>query len=183
MIEIAHLLVCKKCNHSCKLCCNKLYNLEEIPVISVEELKTIHTLCITGGEPLLVGTMLIYYLHRVKQQYPNIKNIYIYTTSDGLNTFPLNYLPNLISGLTITPKSERDWKQLALIAKVYPNNINQLPSNRLYVFKDQIDTYNKYKDTLDKLNIQVLYRKWDEKFVTPDNEIFRRLSVLLELCN
>ena len=51
--EIMHLMILSKCNYKCELCCNKLYDIEKIPVATVKELKTIHTLCITGGEPFL----------------------------------------------------------------------------------------------------------------------------------
>lgn len=50
--EIMHLMVLSRCNYNCELCCNKLYDIDKIPVATVEELKTIHTLCITGGELL-----------------------------------------------------------------------------------------------------------------------------------
>lgn len=177
-IEIAHLLICKKCHHSCKLCCNKFYNLEEIPVISVEELKTIHTLCITGGEPLLIGSVLIHLLTELKKQYPNIENIYVYTSCDGLESFPLSNLCSIITGLTISPKNDNDYINLISCSDHY-NVINRLPSNRLYVFEEQTDTYNNYKKFLDNLNAQVLYRKWNKTSITPNNEIFRRLPILL----
>lgn len=53
--EIMHLMILDKCNYKCELCCNKLYDIEKIPVATVKELKTIHTLCITGGEPFMAS--------------------------------------------------------------------------------------------------------------------------------
>ena len=56
--EIMHLMILSKCNYNCELCCNKLYDIDKIPVATVKELKTIHTLCITGGEPFMASIEL-----------------------------------------------------------------------------------------------------------------------------
>ena len=55
MIKVMHLMILNRCDHSCELCCNKLYNIDELPVATTNELKTISTLCITGGEPFMSG--------------------------------------------------------------------------------------------------------------------------------
>lgn len=37
--EIMHLMILSKCNYKCELCCNKLYDIEKIPIATVKELK------------------------------------------------------------------------------------------------------------------------------------------------
>lgn len=71
--EIMHLMILSKCNYKCELCCNKLYDIEKIPVATVKELKTIHTLCITGGGPFLASIDLDDFASSVKDDFPNIK--------------------------------------------------------------------------------------------------------------
>lgn len=78
----------------------------------------------------------------------------------------------------------KDWLVLEKIAnstsRDYLNNISRLSSNRLYVFKEQISFFEeRFKPIAKKLNLNVLYRTWDKEFKTPDNEIFRRLPILL----
>lgn len=143
--EIMHLMILSKCNYKCELCCNKLYDIEKIPVATVKELKTIHTLCITGGEPFMASIGIDDFARSVKKNFPNIENIANHSTS-----------------------------------REYFNNISRLPSNRLYVFKEQVPFFEeRFKPIAKKLNLNVLYRTWDKEFKTPDNEIFRRLPILL----
>ena len=181
--EIMHLMILSKCNYKCELCCNKLYDIEKIPVATVKELKTIHTLCITGGEPFTASIDLDDFARSVKNDFPNIENIFVYT-SGLILMYHLPHIFSYIDGLSISPKSMKDWLALEKIAnstsRDYLNNISRLPSNRLYVFKEQVPFFEKrFKHIANKLNLNVLYRTWDKEFKTPDNEIFRRLPILL----
>ena len=181
--EIMHLMILSKCNYKCELCCNKLYDIEKIPVATVKELKTIHTLCITGGEPFLASIDLDDFASSVKDDFPNIKNIFVYT-SGLILMYRLPHFFSYIDGLSISPKSMKDWLALEKIVNNtscnYLNNISGLHSNRLYVFKEQVLIFEKrFKYIAEKLNLNVLYRTWDKEFKTPDNEIFRRLPILL----
>lgn len=181
-IEIMHLMVISRCDHNCRMCCNNLYDIDKIPVATVEELKTIHTLCITGGEPFYAYMNPDDIAYHIKKQYPNIKRVYVYTSG---RTFAeqTNTQIYFIDGINIAPKDNRDWNALALFCmESKPDlicNIANLTSNRLYVFKEQVKLFEeKYKFIAEKLNLNVIYRKWDKVFKTPDNEIFRRLPIL-----
>ena len=181
--EIMHLMVLSKCNYNCELCCNKLYDIDKIPVATVEELKTIHTLCITGGEPFMASINLDDFARSVKDGFPNVKNIFVYTSGVML-LYNLPQIFSYINGLSICPKSMKDWLALEKIAnstsRDYLNNISKLSSNRLYVFKEQVALFEgRFKHIAEMLNLNVLYRTWYKEFKTPDNEIFRRLPILL----
>lgn len=181
--EIMHLMVLSRCNYNCELCCNKLYDIDKIPVATVEELKTIHTLCITGGEPFIASINLNDFARSVKDGFPNVKNIFVYTSGVML-LYNLPQVFSYIDGLSICPKSMKDWLALEKIANstshYYLNNISKLASNRLYVFKEQVALFEgRFKHIAELLNLNVLYRTWDKEFKTPDNEIFRRLPILL----
>lgn len=181
--EIMHLMVLSKCNYNCELCCNKLYDIDKIPVATVEELKTIHTLCITGGEPFIASINLNDFARSVKDGFPNVKNIFVYTSGVML-LYNLPQVFSYIDGLSICSKSIKDWLALEKIvnstSRDYLNNISKLSSNRLYVFKEQVALFEgRFKHIAEMLNLNVLYRTWDKEFKTPENEIFRRLPILL----
>lgn len=181
--EIMHLMVLSRCNYNCELCCNKLYDIDKIPVATVEELKTIHTLCITGGEPFMASINLDDFARSVKDGFPKVKNIFVYTSGVML-LYNLPQIFSYINGLSICPKSMKDWLALEKIAnstsRDYLNNISKLSSNRLYVFKEQVELFEgRFKHIAELLNLNVLYRTWDKEFKTPENEIFRRLPILL----
>lgn len=183
--EVMHLMVLSRCDHNCELCCNKLYNIEEIPVATVQELKTIHTLCITGGEPFLVE-YLSKFAKGIKKQYPNIKHLYVYTSGGAIlssSYSPLIEVGSVFDGINFAPKTKKDWVALKIMAAtnlLLKHKISSIPQNRLYVFKDQKEVFeNMYNDLPKKLNLNVIYRTWDKEFKTPDNEIFRRLPVFL----
>lgn len=143
-IEIMHLMVISRCDHNCRMCCNDLYDIDKIPVATVEELKTIHTLCITGGEPFSANMNPDDIAYHIKRQYLNIKRVYVYTSG---RTFAeqTNTQIYFIDGINIAPKDNRDWNALALFCmESKPDlicNIANLTSNRLYVFKEQVKLF------------------------------------------
>ena len=75
--KIIHLYLLNKCTHHCKLCCNKQYEVDKIPVVTVEELQYADTICLTGGEPFLLDGICDF-AEKLKTQYPNIQYIYVY---------------------------------------------------------------------------------------------------------
>ena len=111
--EIMHLMILSKCNYKCELCCNKLYDIEKIPVATVKELKTIHTLCITGGEPFMASIDIDDFARSVKKNFPNIVTIFVYTSGQILK-FCLQHLFSYIEGLSISQKA---WKIGRLLEK------------------------------------------------------------------
>lgn len=186
MIEVMHLMILNKCDHNCKLCCNKLYSIDELPVATVEELKTINTLCITGGEPFMSGINIDELAKKAKKQFPNIKKVYVYTSGSALWETLNKQTFDYIDGVNFAPKNNNDWDALESIIYIYYNHLNPdlglpgLKENRLYVFKDQVNDFkNYYKQIPESLNLEVIYRVWDKEFKTPDSEIFRRLPIFL----
>jgi hypothetical protein len=53
-----HLMINRWCGNSCPLCCNKQYDLDTVPVVTVEELKAAHTVMLTGGDPFYVESLM-----------------------------------------------------------------------------------------------------------------------------
>lgn len=48
---VMHLLITDKCDRDCKWCCNKQYDVNDIPSATKEEYESVNTVCLTGGEP------------------------------------------------------------------------------------------------------------------------------------
>lgn len=182
METILHLFITNTCRHICPLCCNKLYNLEKIPIVTVELLKKADTVCLTGGEPLSVSMFeMPKFIRRLRDQYPNIKNLYIYTSGYDLMT-ARHYLPNLVKegyvdGINVAPKDSEDWNWFYSTLITHPQ-VFAGRSNRLYVFDNQRNTFKNLSISFEDVNIEVLGRKWDRKFNTPENEYFVRLPIL-----
>lgn len=180
-VDVMHLMLLERCDHSCKLCCNKKYDISKIPLPTTEELNAINTLCFTGGEPFLLEQDLDQMAKRFKENYQNIEKIYVYTSGTALSAnFPstLNY----IDGVNIAPKNKMDWAMMESlthgIRKKEAKTLLKLNDNRLYVFKDQLKYFEQHKEIPQKLNLQVIHRVWNKEFNTPENEIFRRIPFL-----
>jgi MoaA/NifB/PqqE/SkfB family radical SAM enzyme len=81
--KIIHIMVTSLCKRNCEYCCNKQYDLNDIPYVTDEELRNAHTLLLTGGELFAFANppeIAQYY----KSRYPNIKAVYVY--SNALNS-------------------------------------------------------------------------------------------------
>jgi len=194
MEKILHLFITDKCRHNCKLCCNKFYKIPEIPVVSVELLKSVNTVCLTGGEPFWIKPeILANFIIKLRTQYQNIENLYIYTSGKELGEnlgkvmsivlsaeSPWLTKSIQINGLTVGPKDFEDWVGLIKATKNVQYFFNGIRSNRLYVFKEHKEVYEIAKMSFPKnCEINVIDRKWDTVFNTPKNEYFARLPILL----
>lgn len=186
MEQIYHLLIKKECSHKCPMCCNRLYDLDKLPTITCEQLRSAHTVCLTGGEPFLLEPLELIHLCRgLRSQYPNIQKLYIYTSGTGFRYIRHNKWQKLIEqidGLNLSPKTEFEWETLRLLY-LYGHwgdyMSNPKLSNRLYVFDDQWKNWEAIsKEVHLSDNWQVIGRKWDKEFNTPENEHFVRLPIL-----
>ena len=185
--QVFHILITKECTHKCPLCCNRLYDLDNLPTVTGEMLRTAHTVCLTGGEPFLLDSVeLIDLCKGIRKQYPNIQKLYIYTSGTGFAGFTKSQWIQLfqyIDGINIAPKNRYEWA--VLMQQFQMNNywfeLTSHPafSNRLYLFEDQLENWEFFKLRMQIPDTwQVIGRKWDAEFKTPENEHFVRLPIL-----
>lgn len=163
--KIIHLLVTTLCNRNCKHCCNKQYDLNDIPYVTDEELRDADILCITGGEPFLFSNpceIAAYY----KRKYSNIKEIYVYTNAVELLFYLNNNDIENIDGLNISIKTPSDSDAFHKIVENF-KYLTKLKSNRLYVFDDL------YADKPE--GFEVFHREWQEEFEPSNDSIFRKI--------
>ena len=168
--EVIHLMVTSMCLRNCKYCCNKFYDLNDIPQVTDEELRAAHTIGITGGEPFVFSnpSKIAHHLHR---QYPNIKNVFVYTNAKELRGYLTHQHGSLndIQGLNVSIKNTDD-KAAFEFVKNHPDVMAmgiKNGNNRLYVFNGLIPDNPKY--------FKIVEREWQDEFVPADDSIFRRI--------
>lgn len=183
---VLHLMINNRCTNDCPLCCNKQYNVEDIPVVTPNDLKNIDTICITGGAPLLHICNYEHLIYAIIKQYNNIKHCFTYMNGgecsdytemlwiNFFKTFPVR-LPmykTIDFGLTISPKSKNDWDKLK---KYVAGNLTNWTSNRIYCFSDK-DIIKAEKLFIND-KIDIIKREWQKEFKPAPNTIFRRLPI------
>lgn len=189
-IPVLHLMVNNTCTNDCPLCCNKQYDVNQIPVVSVKELQESDTICLTGGAPMYDIRALSQFSHILEYDYPNIKRVFIYMNGAELYSFPNMELPgtwrifknfpknrNAIYGLTISPKCIRDFNAI----RDYLPAMDEWQSIRIYCFSDRDKTeaqllyHNRYELYHDRF--EIVMREWQTHFKPAPNTIFRRLPI------
>lgn len=123
-----HLMINRWCGNSCPLCCNRQYDLETVPVATVEDLKAAHTVMLTGGDPFYVESLMDI-LAQLRYDYHNIEYVYIYTSGFPMleNVDILRYPEQFFSGvngINFSPKSILDYAA-----------IREMLSNPQYIFQ------------------------------------------------
>lgn len=181
---VLHLMVNNTCTNNCPLCCNKQYNVDDIPVVTVEELRSIDTICFTGGQPMLNIASFSRLCDCIERNYPNIKNGYVYINGAELlssynvivsnkkklfENFPCN--TRVKYGLTMSPKCENDW----FVIRDFRPNMKNWRSNRIYCFSD--DDVARAEEIFPDGEVEIVRREWQTNFVPAPNTIFRRLPV------
>lgn len=177
-------MVNNTCTNDCPLCCNKQYDVEEIPVVTVEELKSIDTICLTGGAPMLGLQQLANFTSNLERSYRNIKNVFIYMNGAELfsfynfdegmtrklfERFPWN--TKVRYGLTMSPKCRKDWDAIRKFSEL----MDAWKSNRIYCFS-KADVAS--AEAIFHIGeVEIVRREWQQNFVPAPNTIFRRLPI------
>lgn len=190
-----HLMINRWCGNSCPLCCNKQYDLDTVPVVTVEELKAAHTVMLTGGDPFAVYDIDSFCSH-LRLDYPNIKQLYIYTSGGVMftNDDIIHHYDRFftrVDGINFSPKSKYDY---AAIKKMLTNRhfaidfITHARSNRIILMPNDFMTCEQQEEYINSLHLKGLasygakfvveYREWQEDF-KPNGGVWRRLPVFL----
>lgn len=192
---IIHLMINSFCGNSCPLCCNKQYNLDTVPVATVEELKAAHTVLVTGGDPFAVPGITSF-PSRLRDDYSNVKYIYIYTSGWNMyfnkefRRYPEQFFGK-VDGIYFSPKTKADYKAIKTLltdvgfaidffAHVRSNRIILMP-NDFMAREDQEDYIESLplKDSaFFRAQFEVEYGAWQEEF-KPNKGVWRRLPVFL----
>lgn len=159
-----HLTVTNLCDRTCKYCCNKQYDVPNLPYATAEDFKASDMLCLTGGEPFMYANPCNL-ARRYRTEYPHLTTIVVYTNAKELYQYLCDgYKLHDIDGLNISCKTVED-------AEIFNNylrcdeRVNTLPMNRLYDFTG--------KAVADE-NFEYIHRTWQKEFIPAENCIFKR---------
>lgn len=190
-----HLMITRWCGYCCPLCCNKQYDLDTVPVATVEELKAAHTVMLTGGEPFFLLD-ITGFCARLRLDYPNVKQLYIYTS--GSDMFlkkdilrnPILLYRN-VNGINFSPKSKNDYeaiKNMLTNGDFAIEFFGRARSNRIILMPNDFMTREQQEEYIKSLPLKGLafygakfdveYRDWQEEF-KPNGGVWRRLPVFL----
>lgn len=166
-ITTAHIMVTSLCSRDCKYCCNKQYDLNEIPYITNEELDQMKHIYVTGGEPFAYSNPCEI-ASLLKSRHKNIESVVVYTNALEL-AYHLVYEGEIyaINGVTISIKNDADEFAFRNTIVNHPK-ILRLPSNRLYVFPG-------HENVECPPQFTKIEREWQKKFIPAPNCIFRKL--------
>jgi len=170
MKKTLRLLVTDECPRSCEGCCNKDYDLPNLPITKRFDYKEI---IITGGEPLKFPGKLFELIKGLRLV--TDAKIYVYTAN--MSSFTnVAHLISITDGITVTLHDKNDselftrFNEFARKVKFLSNMPDK--SLRLNVFKGisykNTDSLWKVKDNIE----------WIENCPLPDNEEFKRLHIL-----
>lgn len=182
---VLHLMVNNKCSNDCPLCCNKQYDIKDVPVVTEQDLLSIDEICFTGGQPLR-NIDAFYSLYNGVRDYPNIKRIFIYANGSEFLGFCAGDFyrlhralldKDIQTGLTLSPKSEDDWDGMRIIRWYLIDNWPSA-SNFLYCFNDK--DIEKAQEIMGFTNVIIRKREWQSDFKPAPNTFFRRLPIWLE---
>lgn len=179
-------MVNNTCYYHCPLCCNRQYDVEKLPVVTVEDLRSIDTICLTGGQPMHDVKKLDGFIHDLLDSYKNIETVIIYINGDELTSVPNLFAKYELSsflrrktarmGFTMSPKSKLDWEVLQAFRDEFltPNMRGQEPTHRFYCFSQKEE---KWARKLFPEGVEIMRREWQKDFKPAPNTFFRRLPV------
>lgn len=168
-----HIMITNLCDRNCAYCCNKQYDVNEIPVVTNEELEEAENIFLTGGEPFAYADPCMI-ASGLRDKYPNIKKVGVYTNAYELYEYLILREKPLweIDTLTISIKDNRDKIAFNKYLVDFPSIVTR-KSHRVYTFvgKEGIEQRSWF---------DIYERTWQKDFVAAPDSIFRRAKVFYE---
>ncbi len=159
------LMLLEECEKNCEGCCNKNWNIRELPVcLSYDGYEEV---LLTGGEPMLEPEFVEEVIAEIRQVNPKAK-VYLYTAKVEDITAAVRLL-NKLDGMTVTLHTQGDVDPFAEFVKAV-NLYHTYKSLRLNVFKG-----------VDIRHLKDLYKwcvksevEWIKNCPLPSDEVFMR---------
>lgn len=156
---VIHLMVTNLCDRNCPYCCNKQYDLNDIPYVTDEELREAHTVFITGGEPFKYSNP-VEIANSLKYKYKNIEKIYVYTNATEFTDWAINNLKELkyssIDGLNISIKNKDDFYSMCALLEDSNSSIKLFDSDFLDII-DNLNGKSRIYDFIDVKDYEYFY--------------------------
>lgn len=164
-----HLVVTEQCDRDCKYCCNKEYDIGEIPHVTEQEMREAKHLFLTGGEPFTYSNPCNL-AKKYRRLYPNIEMIVVYANVAELYRYLVEGGKiHDIDGINMSIKNKADYEAFKRIEKKFPA-VLKLEYSVLFIMWDGVDM-----EVFRGMRRPRPYRReWQEHFVAAPNCLFRR---------
>ena len=165
------LLLFEECNRNCEGCCNKDWNLKELPIINYNnhlKFNEFQQILLTGGEPLIKPEFTENAIREIRKRC-NV-SLYIYTAKTD-DIYLIKYLLKKLNGITVTLHDTSDTQHFLKLCKNLFNDDIRDKSLRVNIFKEvtnikeeQIPFYWQVKSNIE----------WIKNCPLPEGETFMR---------
>ena len=161
-MKTLRLLLFSDCNRNCEKCCNKGFDLDNLPVET--DFTKYAAIMLTGGEPMLAPLRIAKAIREINLQ--TNTPIYLYTAKVD-NTRAILLLLQYLAGITVTLHTQKDVANFAILS-VLLSDKDKRKSLHLNIF-DGIDIAG-----IDTEGWTVKAIKWLDNCPLPENEVFCR---------
>ena len=162
------LLLFEECNRKCRGCCNKDWDLVNLPIC--DNYMGYDQILLTGGEPLLHPFIVAKAVAEIRQQTDTL--IYLYTAKvDELTT--LSNILSIVDGITVTLHTNRDVIPFLLFNSGLRliERLTKGKSLRLNIFHNVVHPTMPLPLWNVKRNII-----WDKNCPLPEDEVFMKYN-------
>ena len=167
-MNILRLLLFEECNRQCSGCCNKDFDLPNLPVCT--DYKGYDQIILTGGEPMLHPDLVLQTIRAIRKEEPKAK-IYVYTAMvEGIRK-ALDVLREA-DGVTVTLHNQDDVIPFLVFSEmVAVTGLHEGRSLRVNVFENVNLSNDIPEGWKAKLDIQ-----WIKNCPLPKGEMLMRLE-------
>lgn len=124
------LILFEDCNRNCEDCCNKDFDIKNLPVCT--DYKPYDKIMLTGGEPMLNPALVVQVINEIRVQ---TKAPIILYTADTSSPLWLFMILSLIDGVTVTIHDSKDIPFFMEFDKNFTPPERMKDSLRLNIFK------------------------------------------------
>lgn len=160
------LLITEDCHRNCKDCCNKDWDLKNLPV--EHDFSKYETIMLTGGEPMLYP----YLIKRIIKEIRKVNDcpIILYTAYVH-DVSAIIHIIDSIDGMTVTLHRNSDVYDFKSLDSLFRYCKIKKKSLRLNVFKDVLINPNDFPMWNIKTNVE-----WIKNCPLPKDEVFKRFE-------
>lgn len=162
------LLLFEKCNRKCEGCCNKDFDIANLPIET--QFSGYNLIMLTGGEPMLRPYIVLSAIKEIRNQ-NTTADIILYTAKvDEIKK--VLHLIRYLQGITLTLHEQSDIKPMQEFSRaIAKTSLLHQRSFRLNIFEgikmpNVIHKFWKIKNNIE----------WIKNCPLPENEIFKRIS-------
>jgi len=170
------LLVADKCNRNCPKCCNKLYDLDKLPIVTNYD--QYDEIIFTGGEPMLNPDFLMGVIDGARTIRPGA-TLYLQTAKVD-EYYKAAQVLDRLNGMTVTLHESADINHLVMFNKFIPDSFRRDKSLRVSVSSKMIkESWWDYKKLNHLQGWEIKFFEFEDECPVPEGEDFKRIKCLM----